>query len=479
MNGRLTLRNVEVEGVAGLDVRIDGGRVAAVGRRLGGGGPEFDGAGGALIPGLIDHHVHLLALAAQADSVQLDTARDAVDLAARLGAAAARREPGAWLRATGYHEGVAGVLGAADLDRLSPDCAVRMQHRSGALWILNTLALERVLGSEPAPACVELDAAGRPTGRIWRGDAWLRARIGATPPPLAPIGQTFAAYGVTGLTDASATTDAEAASLLAAAVGAGDLPQRLMLMSAGELTARRGAAVGPVKVLLDEHDLPDLDELIARIAMARRWGRRVAIHCVTAVELAMSLAAFETAGAQPGDRIEHGGVIPEAAIGALKALGLTVVTQPGFVFDRGDRYLAEVPADDQDSLYRIASLLRGGVPVAASSDAPYSSHDPWLAMRAATARQTRLGHRLGAGEGVSPASALALWLGGFDDPGGPPRTVTVGARADLCLMTRPLRDALAEPDAEQVAATLVAGELVFERGANRAGPAAWTGGARG
>jgi predicted amidohydrolase YtcJ len=476
VTGRLILRNLEVEGAGGLDVRLDGGRIAEIGRKLAGGGPELDGAGGALIPGLIDHHVHLLALAAQADSVVLDEARDAADLAARLDAAAAGRAPGAWLRATGYHEGVAGVLGAAELDRLAPDVALRVQHRGGALWMLNSLALARVLGSEPPPSSVEIDAAGRPTGRIWRGDGWLRERIGSTPPPLAPIGWAFAACGVTGLTDASANTDAQAATLLAAAHAAGELPQRLMLMSAGELVAPAGVAVGPVKVLLDEHDLPDLDELIARILVARRWGRRVAIHCVTAVELAVSLAAFETAGAQPGDRIEHGGVIPPDSIGGLKRLGLTVVTQPGFVFERGDRYLAEAPAEDQDSLYRIASLLRAGVPVAGSSDAPYSSPDPWSAIRAAVARRTRQGRAVGAGEGVAPDRALSLWLGAFADPGGAPRRVTVGQPADLCLLNAPLAEVLADPDADRVAATLVGGEVVFERAArsspSRARPSA-------
>lgn len=470
MSGRLTLRNVEVDGVAGLDVRLDGGRIAGIGRRLGGGGPELDGAGGALIPGLIDHHVHLLALAARADSVALDDARNAGDLAARLRAAAAVRAPGAWLRATGYHEGVAGVLGAADLDRLAPRHALRMQHRTGALWMLNSLALSHVLGSGPPPACVELDAAGKPTGRLWRGDAWLRERIGPSPPPLAPIGRAFAACGITGLTDASATTDADAADLLAAGHRAGELPQRLMLMSAEDLGARAGVSVGPVKILLDEHDLPDLDELIARITQARVWGRRVAVHCVTAVELAVTLAAFEAAGAGPGDRIEHGGVIPETAIGALKALGLTVVTQPGFVLERGDRYLTEVAADEQDSLYRIASLIRAGVPVAASSDAPYSSPDPWPAIRAAVARRTRSGRTLGPGEGVDPAKALALWLGDFADPGGPPRRVAMGARADLCLLDAPLAQVLEAPAAERVAATLTDGELVFERAAGRAEP---------
>ena len=463
MNGRLTLRNVEVDGVGGLDVRLEGGRIVEIGPRLAGGGLDLDGAGGALIPGLIDHHVHLLALAAQADSIALEGARDGADLAAKVEAAAVARASGAWLRATGYHDGVAGVLGAAELDRLAPRHALRVQHRTGALWMLNSLALARVLGAEPPPPCVELDPSGQPTGRIWRGDDWLCGRIGAQPPPLAPIGRAFAACGVTGLSDASATTDAAAAGLLAAAVQAGDLPQRLMLMSAGELDGRPGMTVGPVKVLLDEHDLPDLDDLVARIAMARRWGRRVAVHCVTAVELAVSLAAFETAGAEPGDRIEHGGVIPDAAIGSLKALGLTVVTQPGFVFERGDCYLAEAPAEEQDSLYRIASLRRAGVPVAASSDAPYSSPDPWPAIRAASVRRTRGGQTIGAGEGVTPAEALSLWLGGFTDPGGPPRRVARGAPADLCLLATPLAEALAEPDAERVAATLVGGEVVFER----------------
>ncbi|MGZ6017195.1 MAG: amidohydrolase family protein [Phenylobacterium sp.] len=465
MSGRLILRNVEVDGVGGLDVRLQDGRVAEIGRRLAAGGVEMDGAGGALIPGLIDHHAHLLALAAQADSVALDSARDAADLAARLGRALSGRAPGGWIRATGYHEGVAGVLGAPELDRLAPRHALRVQHRSGALWMLNGLALERALGNEPPPPCVEIGADGRPTGRIWRGDAWLRARIGAEPPPLEPIGQAFAACGVVGLTDASATTDAAAAALLAAAHGAGDLPQRLMLMSAGELAAPKGLGVGPMKVLLDERDLPDLDELIARIARARQWGRGVAIHCVTAVELAVSLAAFAAAGAEASDRIEHGGVIPEASIGELKRLGLTVVTQPGFVFERGDRYLAEVAADEHDSLYRIASLLRAGVPVAGSSDAPYSSPDPWSGIRAAVARRTRQGHTIGASEAVAPAAALSLWLGEFTDPGGPPRRVAVGEPADLCLLASPLAEALAEPDAGRVAATLIGGDVVFERAA--------------
>jgi predicted amidohydrolase YtcJ len=463
----LILRNVEVEGRAGLDVRLEDGRIAAIGPRLPGGPDELDGAGGALIPGLIDHHIHLLALAAKAQSVSLDDARGPEAVIARIAGAARTRPAGAWIRAVGYHEAGGPVLGAADLDRAAPDRPVRVQHRTGALWVLNRRALDQALRGEPPPDCVELDAGGRPTGRVWRGDAWLAERLGRTPPPLAPVGRLLAACGVTGLTDASATTDAQAAAILAEAHRAGDLPQRLMLMSAGELSPPPGIALGPVKILLDDARLPDLDEIVGRIGQARAWRRAVAVHCVTAAELALTLAAFETAGARPGDRIEHGSTIPHDAISALRALRLTVVSQPGFVRSRGDRYLAEVDPAEHGDLYRLRSLAQAGVPLAASSDAPYGPADPWLAIAAAGDRRTQAGQALGAPEALPPRAALDLWLGDLTDPGGPPRRVRVGAPADLCLLDRPLAATLAAPTADHVAATLIAGRLVHTRPAAR------------
>jgi predicted amidohydrolase YtcJ len=344
-----------------------------------------------------------------------------------------------------------------------------VQHRSGALWILNSRALDLALRGEPPPDCVERDAAGRPTGRVWRGDAWLGERLGRTLPPLAPLGARLAGFGIVGLTDTSATTDAAAARALADAHAAGELPQRLMLMSAGELSPPSGVALGPVKVLLDEVRLPDLDELIGRIAVARHWGRRVAMHCATATELAFALAAFEAAGARPGDRIEHGSVIPPAAVAPIVRLDLTVVTQPGFIAARGDRYLAEVPPADHANLYRLQSLLEAGAPLAASSDAPYGEADPWAAMRAAASRRAPSGALVGPEEALSPARALSLYFGGFARPGGTRRRVRVGAAADLCLLATRRREALEALDAGLVAATLVGGRVVFDK---RSGAAA-------
>ncbi|MBL8555371.1 MAG: amidohydrolase family protein [Phenylobacterium sp.] len=452
----LTIRNVEVEGRAGLDVRIADGRIAQIGRRLAACADEIDGRGGALIPGLCDHHIHLFGLAARADSVTLEGVATASRFAARIAAATAAKPAGAWVRVLGYHETMAGELTREALDRLAPRHRLRVQHQTGSLWVLNSLALA-ALGEGDDPPGLE-----RATGRIWRGDAWLRTRIGAAPPPLRPVGARLARYGVTALTDASVTTDADAAGRLAQAHRAGALPQRLTLMSGGPLDAPPDGAfaVGPVKVLLDDHALIDLDDFAGRIAGARAQGRRVAVHCVTAAELALSLAAFGLAGAGPGDRIEHGGVIPPDAIGELRALGLTVVTQSAFIHERGDRYAAGVAAEDLPDLYRCASLLAAGVPVAGSSDAPYATPDPWLGIAAAVERRSAGGLAIGVGEAVDAATALDLYL---DDPAAPGRArrrVAAGEPADLCLLDAPLREVLATPSSERVAATLIAGRPV-------------------
>ena len=464
-DGALLIRNVEVDGRQDLDVRIRDGVVVEIGRRLPGRGEELDGAGGALIPGLADHHIHLLGLAAQRESVLLDGVTRPGDFAARIAAAVAQRPPGAWVRVVGYHEAMAGELDRGVLDLIAPRHRLRVQHQTGSLWVLNSLALEAVSGSDD-PASVERGADGQATGRIWRGDAWLRTRIVRPPPPLAAIGRELAAFGITALTDASVTTDADAAGRLAAAHRVGDLPQRLTLMSGGPLQAPSDGAfsVGPLKILLDDHDLPDLEDFVRRIGQARRWGRAVAVHCVTAGELALSLAAFETAGAAAGDRIEHGGVIPRPAIAELRALGLTVVTQPAFIRERGDRYAAEVDPADLGDLYRCASLLAAGVPLAASSDAPYASPDPWRSMTAAVERRSLGGLTLGADEAVTPAVALSLYLGDPGAPGRLVRRVEPGAAADLCLLKAPLRDVFAASGAEMVRATLLDGQLTYEAG---------------
>jgi predicted amidohydrolase YtcJ len=174
----------------------------------------------------------------------------------------------------------------------------------------------------------------------------------------------------------------------------------------------------------------------------------------------------------PGDRIEHGSVVPPEALAPLRRLGLTVVTQPNFVAERGDEYLEEVEAADRPWLYRVAGLLRAGVSTAAGTDAPFGGPDPWKAMAAAVSRRTVHGSVLGAAERVSPERALALFTGPLDRPGRPLR-VSAGGPADLCLLAVPWREARSQLSSGLVAATIRAGRVIYQRaetGATPAGP---------
>ncbi|MFI6377120.1 amidohydrolase family protein [Streptomyces sp. NPDC050546] len=409
-----------------MDVRVEGGRIAAIGRRLPG-AADVDGRGGALLPGLHDHHIHLTALAAETASVRVGPG----EVRGRTGLAAALRAgaPGEWVRAVGYHESVAGDLDRPALDALTPDRPVRVQHRSGALWILNSAALS---------------AAGleRPDGRLWREDERLRALLPPVRLDLAGVGRRAARLGVTGFTNA----DPHPADGLTRTLSV--LPQRLVVMGVDP----------PVKLVLDDPTLPTPAALAATVRAIR--PRPVAVHCVTRVQLLVTLLALEDAGPADGDRIEHGSVIPVETLPRLRALGVTVVTQPHFPVERAEAYATEVHPDDRPHLYRCRSLTEAGIPVAAGTDAPYGTHDPWAVMRAAFARGER--------ESLTPRAALGLFLG---DPRRPerPRRVTAGAPADLCLLHVPLREALDALTADTVRAAYVQGRPITETEPNTEG----------
>lgn len=440
----LIIRNARNAAGAPVSVGIRDRRIADIGESIEGSGTEYDACGQTLCPGLHDHHCHLLATAARMESVDLSDCRTKDDAIAKLRACTNNSAPDKWVRAFGYDERVAGLPDRELLDKWLPDHPLRMQDRTGAYWLLNSAAIAR-LGAEPLPQCVERDANGRPTGRIWRGDSWLRERIGGSPPSLVSLGQQLAQWGVTGVTDASATNGNVEAKLLA-----GSIPQRLVIMGTEDLCDGNSYRVGPVKLLFDENDLPPIDRIVERIFTARQLNRNVAAHCATLGELLFYLEALRQAGgARPGDRIEHGSVIPESLIGDISSMGLIVVTQPNFIHDRGDRYCSQIERSELDDLYRLGSLLRGGVQVLGGSDAPYGDANPWIALRAALDRRTRNGAVIGVDEAIDRNAALAL----YQNP-----QLIIGACADLILYHWPLdTGALGE-----VGLTLIGGETIWQ-----------------
>jgi predicted amidohydrolase YtcJ len=183
---------------------------------------------------------------------------------------------------------------------------------------------------------------------------------------------------------------------------------------------------------------------------------------VTAAQLVVTLTALRAVGTHPQDRIEHAAVVPDDSLEEIAALGLTVVTQPNFIAERGDQYRTDVPADEHHELWRLKSLLDAGIPTALSTDAPFGDADPWAAMRAAVHRTTGSGAVLGADERIDAGTALRMFFGTADRPTRP-RTVEPGQPADLCVLSAPPDRVLRELSAELVSATIVDGKPVYQK----------------
>ncbi|HEY6796613.1 MAG TPA: amidohydrolase family protein [Kineosporiaceae bacterium] len=450
----LVVRNASVEGAGPTEVLVRGGVVVGVGEHVAAaslaGARVVDAGGAAVLPGLHDHHCHLLAMAAAARSVPCgppDT-NTLEQLAAALRTA---RPIDGWIRGIGYHESVAGDLDRDLLDRLRPEVPVRIQHGGGSLWVMNSAAL-RWIGLDEVgagePRGVERDADGRATGRLWRSDGWLRGQLGTPrPPDLAGVSAELASYGITGVTDATPDLDPDTIALLRS----GGIRQRLTLLGDPGSSA-------PHKVVVSDHALPSLDELADAIQRVR--PRAVAVHCVTRVALVLTAAALGVVGSVRGDRVEHVAVGPPEVLRLLAALQVTVVTQPSMPVLRGDRYLADVEADDREHLWPFASLLAAGIPVGCSSDAPYGHANPWFTIRAAATRTTAAGRGVAVAERVAAAEALRGFLTPALSPGGPVRRIEVGAPADLVVLDAPLAEVLRDLDRGHVRMTLVDGEVV-------------------
>lgn len=455
----MLIRDAEILARGGIwrgDARVADGRVSALAPVLARrpGEKEILARGALLLPGLHDHHIHLMALAAARKSLRCGPTevRDAATLAAALRGA---RSVARWVRGVGYHESVAGELDRAWLDAVVPDVPVRIQHRTGQLWIFNSAALN-ALGAEHAAHFERRD--GRLTGRLYGSDSWLRARLARKPPTLRDVGAMLAGFGITGVTDATPGNDVAAAATLRAAQAEGGLPQHLLIMG-DDLP--HAPWRGPVKHHLNENRLPDIDSFVTEIAAAHAAGRTVAVHCVTEAELVFTLAAIEAAGPM-GDRIEHAGVAPDPLVGWMARLGLRVVTQPHFIAERGDQYRVDVPPDAHDLLYRAGAFLRAGVALAAGSDAPYGDPNPWRSMQAARARRTASGVMMGRAERLSAAEALDLFLAPLEDVAAEKRRVAVGAPADLVLLDRAWREMEEDPASVRARMTVIGGRVVHE-----------------
>ena len=464
----LLIKNAELidsnENLSITDVRVAEGQIENLGNLT----PRqhetvVDARGGLLVPGLNDHHVHLVSYAASLTSVncgppRVKSAEDLIEVLNRPGEG--------WLRGTHFFEETVPELDKTWLDRYGPARPIRIQHRSGRLWILNSLGLAEIQNRASSLASHEAEQLNQADGRLFDVDALISSVTRSQAPPMAEASSKLAAMGVTGLNDMTPSNDGNTHRWFDDLQQRGELHQKIRLSGRSDLAQCASSdrlQIGETKVHLHAASLPDIDEFIERIRSSHSQGRGVAVHCVTEVELIFTLSAFETAGCLSGDRIEHGSIIPLPVIPLIQDLGLWIVTQPNFIKERGDDYLSYVSSADLDNLYRTRSLQDANIPVAFGTDLPFGAPDPWAAMQAAVERQTSSGQRLGGNERLTPERALYGYLGHLDSPC-TPRNVEPGATADLCLLDSSWHKVRNQLSGAHVRMTLRDGQVIYQLG---------------
>ena len=449
-------------------------------------------AGRTVAPGFIDSHLHFLQAAAAATGISVQRCRTVGDLLGDLRLAAGKTPPGNWLRAFGCDEAL--MLDKrgptrAELDHSLPKNPLRLRHQTlHASW-LNSRAIA-VLGLEapgftpPYGANMIRDAAGKLTGLVVGMETWLsnhlprvtaaeaesRARI---------MSRELAAAGVTAFTDATTRNGPVEVEQFAKLAQSGAICQRVGVMIGGQhldaadrceqLARAAGVSLAAAKFMPGyQYDAAGLSQPVLR---ALNRGLDCAFHVTEIEELEEAVAAIEAAKSQfagahamPRFRIEHGGLIPPNYIDRLMALGVWVVTNPGFVYFRGPKYAAEPGLVAH--LYRAHSLKFAGVRLVGATDVPVTPARPLAAIAAAVSRTTIDGVELAPAEALPVQDAFALFT---SDAARLARleagAIEPGRLADLIVLPRdPFSLNPADLMNLTVDMTVVGGRVVYERG---------------
>ena len=197
---------------------------------------------------------------------------------------------------------------------------------------------------------------------------------------------------------------------------------------------------------------------------------QVAIHAVESEivgEITEILGSYGLKGFGYRNRIEHCSECPESLTWQLAKNGVNVVTQPGFIYHSGEKYLREVPIDVQHWLYNIGSLMRAGVSVAFSSDSPVIPLDPMTGIYSAVNRLTKAGNKVHTEESISVRDSLkAYTLGGayasFEEK--EKGSIEVGKLADVILLDRnPINVDPLDLKNIEVSMTIIGGNVVWDK----------------
>jgi predicted amidohydrolase YtcJ len=476
-------RVVSPSGCVGNAVRIENGRIAAIGSHEDvrcSTSVENTFVGGTIIAGLRDAHIHAVPYSALLRGCSLKSATTVEDLQNRIVAHAGTLPPGAPVVATRFDDESLAERRLPirnDLDAAISDRPVVIYRYCGHIAVANSRALtESGISNntaDPDGGIIDRDAQGHPTGVLRETAVGLiagaLARGGRLSPDdlvdglkrLAGLGLTsigaMIGYGESPSEKLAAEAELwrEVATDLPikvhgfaiadtpdqldqAARTIGGVSERLDWLgvkrfSDGSLGGHTAAMCSPFSDIdtTGTYRLTPADAVVARHSLAR--GGMVAVHAIGDRAVSGVLDLFEELiahGAKPTDlRMEHVSVIDPGQIKRFASLGVTASVQPAFLASEAEWIRQRVGTDRLGWVYPFRSLLGAGIPMAGSSDSPVEPPHPLWGIAAAMDR-----YGIATGERLSGTEALNLFTSGGAAALREPTPLSIGSPADLVVL---------------------------------------------
>ena len=405
--------------------------------------------GRAVIPGLIDGHVHLESGLSLIRGVDLTGIADRDEWMRRIAARAAELGPGAWIVGGRWDHTLSGgeFPSIEELDPVTPENPVVLSDIDGHTAWANSLALE-IAGvdaatPDPPGGRILRYASGDPTGILLETAGGL---VEAHVPPLSSdeereiMRQTFRAAARLGLTGVHTMAGLDRIPAYVGFAAAGELPLRVWygafgtedrvgelsaarddarsalatvtaergptfevgyakLMADGVLSARTAALLAPYADAPDESGfmVTEFDDLAAAVTRIHEAGFPVAIHAIGDRAVRVSLDAFGHAagtGARPAlaDRIEHIEVLDPEDASRFEELGVLASFNPHHCITGIDVYNTDRLGEARAAWsFAWGAVRDAGATLVFGSDWATAPLDPLRQLYAATVREKPAG----------------------------------------------------------------------------------------
>lgn len=451
----------------------------------------IDLRGRAVVPGMIDSHLHLLWYGFFLQQVDLNGADSIAELQKRVAEGVARAGAGDWIQGGGWQQDSFAekrMPSRYDLDAVAPDRPVMLHRVCYHAVVVNSKALQLagITAATPDPTGGVIDrdpATGEPTGILREHAVNLITRCIPEPTDeqaLAALRLACRAASAAGLTSVH-TNDGPGQAIA----------HYLRLRDAGELTVRTyfdttiepqdetaltlpagigddWVRAGAVKMFTDGSlgartawlNAPYSDdpstcgmpvftqhEIDTMVRKAHTRGRQVAIHAIGDRAVGMALDAIESAlrdepRADHRHRIVHAQVVRQDLVERMAALGVVADIQPKFVTGELQWVPDRLGPGRLDYAYCWSKMLAAGVRCAGGSDCPVEPLEPLWGIYAAVTRSGMDGEPQGGwlpGERLDPLRALELFTidaayGAFEEDC--KGSLTAGKLADCVVLDR-------------------------------------------